>query len=219
MQSLVGNYRAEHLFALKQAVELYEEYRTKITACETAIEQYLQTLEPVTKEPLPAAPGGKGAKKAAEFSFEVRREMYRQVGVDLFRLPGFDEETVLRMLSETGRDLTRWPSRQKHFTSWLSVCPGTKKSGGKVLSSRTQPNRNRAAEALRRAAVSAGRTETELGAYFRRKRAQKAGSSGDGNSAQVGEAVLRISEGAAPVRAAERSPTTKQTSKHARCRS
>ncbi len=98
--------------------------------------------------------------------------MYRQVGVDLFRLPGFNEETVLRMLSETGRDLTRWPS-QKHFTSWLSVCPGTKKSGGKVLSSRTQPNRNRAAEALRRAAVSAGRTETELGAYFRRKRAQK----------------------------------------------
>ncbi len=105
-------------------------------------------------------------------AFEVRPEMYRQVGVDLFRLPGFNEETVLRMLAETGRDLTRWPS-EKHFTSWLSVCPGTKKSGGKVLSSRTQPNRNRAAEALRRAAVSAGRTETELGAYFRRKRAQK----------------------------------------------
>ena len=98
--------------------------------------------------------------------------MYRQVGVDLFRLPGFNEETVLRLLSETGRDLTRWPS-EKHFASWMSVCPGTKKSGGKVLSSRTQPNRNRAAEALRRAAVSAGRTETELGAYFRRKRAQK----------------------------------------------
>ncbi len=172
MQSLVGNYRAEHLFALQQAVELYEEYRTRITACEQAIEAYLQTLEPVTKEPLPEVPGGKGTKKAAEFAFEVRTEMYRQVGVDLFRLPGFNEETVLRLLSETGRDLTRWPS-EKHFASWLSVCPGTKKSGGKVLSSRTQPNRNRAAEALRRAAVSAGRTETELGAYFRRKRAQK----------------------------------------------
>ena len=173
MQSLVGNYRAEHLFALQQAVELYEEYRTKITACETAIEQYLKTLAPVTQEPMPEPPaGGGGTKKKAEFAFEVRAEMYRQVGVDLFRLPGFNEETVLRMLAETGRDLTRWPS-EKHFTSWLSVCPGTKKSGGKVLSSRTQPNRNRVAEALRRAAVSAGRTETELGAYFRRKRAQK----------------------------------------------
>jgi transposase len=172
MQSLVGNYRAEHLFALQQAVELYEEYRTKITACEMAIEEYLATLEPVTEAEMPEPPAGSGTKKAAEFGFEVRREMYRQIGVDLFRLPGFNEETVLRLLAETGRDLTRWPS-EKHFASWLSVCPGTKKSGGKVLSSRTQPNRNRAAEALRRAAVSAGRTETELGAYFRRKRAHK----------------------------------------------
>ena len=172
MQSLVGNYRAEHLFALQQAVELYEEYRVKITACETAIEEYLQTLEPVTQQEVPDNPGSSGTKKKAEFAFEVRREMYRTVGVDLFRLPGFNEETVLRLLSETGRDLSRWPS-EKHFASWLSLCPGTKKSGGKVLSSRTQPNRNRAAEALRRAAVSAGRTETELGAYFRRKRAHK----------------------------------------------
>lgn len=172
MQSLVGNFRAEHLFALQQAVELYEEYRAKIVACETAIEEYLATLEPVTQEPLPDNPGGKGTKKAAEFAFNVRQEMYRQIGVDLFRLPGFNEETVLRLLAETGRDLSRWPS-EKHFASWLSLCPGTKKTGGKVISSRTQPNRNRAAEALRRAAVSAGRTETELGAYFRRKRAQK----------------------------------------------
>lgn len=172
MQSLVGNFRAEHLFALQQAVELYEEYRTRITACETQIEAYLATLEPVTEEAMPEPPGGGGTKKKAEFAFEVRREMYRQVGVDLFRLPGFNEETVLRLLSEAGRDLTRWPS-EKHFASWLSLCPGTKKSGGKVISSRTQPNRNRAAEALRRAAVSASRTETELGAYFRRKRAHK----------------------------------------------
>ncbi len=69
MQSLVGNYRAEHLFALQQAVELYEEYRTKITACETAIEQYLQTLEPVTKEPLPERlRGGRARRRTAEFS-------------------------------------------------------------------------------------------------------------------------------------------------------
>ncbi len=172
MQSLVGNFRAEHLFALQQAVEWYEKYRTKITACEAEIEAYLQTLEPKTEEALPEPPASGGTKKAAEFAFEVRQEMYRRVGVDFFRLPGFNEETVLRLLSETGRDLSRWPS-EKHFASWLSVCPGTKKSGGKVLSSRTQPNRNRAAEALRRAAVSAGRTETELGTYFRRKRAHK----------------------------------------------
>lgn len=126
----------------------------------------------MTEAQRPEPPTGSGTKKAAEFAFDVRAEMYRQVGVDLFRLPGFNEETVLRLLSETGRDLSRWPS-EKHFASWLSLCPGTKKTGGKVISSRTQPNRNRAAEALRRAAVSAGRTETELGAYFRRKRAQK----------------------------------------------
>ena len=115
-QSLGGNFRAEHLFALKQAVELDEEYGAKIKACETAREAYLKTLAPVTREPLPEAPGGKGAKKAAEFAVDVRAEMYRQVGVDLFRLPGFNEETVLRLLSETGRDLSRWPS-EKHFAS------------------------------------------------------------------------------------------------------
>lgn len=172
MQSLVGNFRAEHLFALQQAVELYEEYGAKIGACEEAIEEYLQRLEAKTEEPLPDLPSVGGGKKAKEFAFDVEAEMYRQVGVNLFRLPGFNEETVLRLVAETGRDLSRWPT-EKHFASWLSLCPGTKKSGGKVLSSRTQPNRNRAAEALRRAAVSAGRTETEMGAYFRRKRAQK----------------------------------------------
>ena len=180
MQSLVGNYRAEHLFALKQAVELYEEYGAKITACETAIEAYLQTLEPVTQQEVPDNPGSRGTKKAAEFSFDVRTQMYGQVGVDLFRVPGFNEETVLRLLSETGRDLTRWPS-EKHFASWLSVCPGTKKSGGKVLSSRTQPNRNRAAQA----------------------RAKRPGRSGDSDGPQVGEVVLCAGEGAKRIRAAE----------------
>lgn len=172
MQSLIGNYRAEHLFALAQAVELYEAYREKIKACEDALEAYLKELEPKTEEARPDLPPVGGSKKAKEFRFDVETEMYRQVGVNLFRLPGFNEETVLRLVAETGRDLSRWPTAA-HFASWLSLCPGTKKSGGKVLSSRTQPNRNRAAEALRRAAVSAGKGETEIGAYYRRKRAQK----------------------------------------------
>jgi transposase len=172
MQSLIGNYRAEHLFALSQAVELYEEYGTKIAACEAAIEEYLKTLEPKTSEPGPDLPPVGGSKKAKAFGFDVEAQMYKQVGVNLFRLPGFSEETVLRLVAETGRDLSRWPT-EKHFASWLSLCPGTKKTGGKVISSRTQPNRNRAAEALRRAAVSAGQGETEIGAYYRRKRAHK----------------------------------------------
>jgi hypothetical protein len=88
-------------------------------------------------------------------------------GVDLTRIPGIDTSTALKVISEIGVDLARFPS-VKHFTSWLGLCPGTKISGAKVLSSATKPCANRAAQALRMAAQALRKSQTALGAHHRR---------------------------------------------------
>jgi transposase len=92
-------------------------------------------------------------------------------GVDLTRIEGIEETTALTVLSEIGPDMSKWPS-EKHFTSWLGVCPHRRISGGKVLSSRTRPTANRAAAALRLAAASLHHSHSALGAYFRRMKSR-----------------------------------------------
>jgi transposase len=168
-QSLVGNYRQEHLFALKQAVELFEIYQEKITECEAEMENYLRSLSGKRNDALP--PLGE-SRKRQRMSFNVRDYAYRLTGVDLFRVKGFNSQTVLQIISEVGVDLSGFAS-EKQFASWLSVSPNRRISGGKVLSSRTKASNNRAAQAFRQAAVSVARSESELGTYYRRMQARK----------------------------------------------
>jgi transposase len=169
-ESLVGNYRQEHLFALKQAVELFEVYQQKIAECEAEMEHYLQSLPHQREDEPPPLPKG---EKQSRLSFNVRDEAWKLMGVDLFRVQGLNAETVLRITSEVGVEVTsRFPS-EKHFSSWLSLSPNQKVSGGKILSSKTKVSRNRAAAAFRQAAVSAGQSDSELGAYYRRMKARK----------------------------------------------
>lgn len=168
-QSLVGNYRQEHLFALKQAVELFEVYQAKIGECEAEMEKYLQSLSGKREdEPPPLA----GSPKRQRMNFNVRDYAWKLLGVDLFRVQGLNSQTVLQIISEVGVDLSGFAS-EKQFASWLSVSPNRRVSGGKVLSSRTQASRNRAAQAFRQAAVSVARSQSELGAYYRRMQARK----------------------------------------------
>ncbi len=167
-QSLIGNYRQEHLFALQQAVELYEFYRTKISECDAEMERYLDQLQHQTEDDPP--PLEKGEKRQ-RVGFDVRTHLYKLTGVDLFQITGLSADTLLTIYSEVGGDMSRWPT-EKHFASWLCLCPGTKISGGKVLSRQTQPSRNRAAAAFRQAAVSVSRSESALGAFYRRIRAR-----------------------------------------------
>jgi hypothetical protein len=167
--SLVGNYRREHLFELRQAVELLEIYQGKIRECEGEMERYLAELTEVEdREPPPPAPGRKGET----MSFSVRAYAWKLLGVDLFRIKGLSSETVLRLNSEVGTDLGAFPS-EKHFASWLCLSPNRRVSGGRVLTSRTQTSANRAAAALRQAAVSVARSDSDLGAYYRRMKAKK----------------------------------------------
>lgn len=167
-EALTGNYRAEHVFALRQAVELYDCYQEHVARCDQEIERVLGQLpqaEP-PEEPLPK-PRHRGGRQPNALSFDVRAALYGLVGVDLTQIHGMGPYLALKLIAECGTDMTRWPTA-KHFTSWLTLAPGRKISGGKVLSARTRPSSSRAAALLRLAAVTVGRTDTALGAFYRR---------------------------------------------------
>ena len=169
-QSLEGNYRVEHLFALQQAVTLYESYQAQIVACDQQIEQYLASCTAATLEP-PPPPTKARQRTGNPFHFDAQAQLFRMTGVDLTRIDGIDAVTALTVVGEIGTDMSRWKT-VKHFTSWLGLCPGTKVSGGKVQSSKTKPTANRAAAALRLAAATLFRSHSALGAYLRRMTAK-----------------------------------------------
>jgi transposase len=169
-KALQGNGRAEHLFALRQAVELYDVYPQQITQCDQQIKRHLETCgDHSDGQPLP--PKARRHKKRNAPRFEARTSLYRMAGVDLTIIEGIEEGTALVILSEIGTDMTRWPS-VKHFCSWLGRCPQHKIAGGKVLSRRVRPGAHRVTVALRLAARSLHHSQSALGAFFRRMKAR-----------------------------------------------
>ncbi len=120
-RSLKGSYRPEHLFSLRQAVELYEFHQEKIADCDS------QILEQLKRFDAQDAPNDTP-------SANVGAALQRMAGVDLTSIDGIDTNTALKILAEIGTDMSRWKTA-KHFASWLGLSPGTKVSGGKVLSS------------------------------------------------------------------------------------
>jgi transposase len=167
--ALTGNYRPEHLFALQQHLELFDIYQQQIAACDAAIEAHLHALTAhavVPTTPLPS-PRPRQKPRDNEPRFELRAPLHQLTGVDLSQIDAIGPYTALRLMSEIGTDMSRWPS-EKHFTSWLTLAPKNKVSGGRLLSSQTRPSANRAAAILRLAAMSLGRTQTALGAFYRR---------------------------------------------------
>ena len=167
--ALQGDWREEHLFALEQAVGLIEAYEARIAACDTRIEAHLATFADAD----PTAPPPVGTLRRADrhdLGFDATAELHRLAGVDLTAVPGLGAHTALKLISETGLDMTKWPSA-KHFGSWLGLAPNNRVSGGKVLSRRSLPTANRAAAALRVAAQALHRSKSSLGAFLRRKAA------------------------------------------------
>jgi transposase len=173
-KSLVGNFRAEHMFALKQAVDLYEIYQSKIAECEQALIKHLESRPDITDDQPPESGKHVRLRERMRADVDVREKLFKMTGVDLFAIPGLAADTLLTLASEVGFDMSPWKS-YKHFTSWLSVCPGTKISGGKRLDRKTKRNANRAALAFRIAAASLARSQTALGAFYRRIRSRTDG--------------------------------------------
>jgi transposase len=166
--ALVGNDRAEHIFALTQSLDLYDFYQTKIEDCDRKLEAAVAALTVRADGDVPALPKARTKRKQVNApSFDVRAALYGVLGTDLTQIHGLGPSLALKLIAECGTDLRAWKSA-KHFTSWLCLAPGNKISGGKLLSSRTRRSSNRAAALLRLAATTIGRSDTALGAFYRR---------------------------------------------------
>jgi transposase len=170
-RSLCGSWREEHLFALRQALELYDTYQKKIDDCDTAIARQLDQIK--KKADRATIPLERTRYKVAGNApvANFREPLFEIAGVDLSQIAGIQPYTVLMFLAETGTDMSAWAS-SKRFASWLGLCPGTKISGGKRLDARTKKRKSRAASILLIAASTLRNSDSALGAFFRRKAAQ-----------------------------------------------
>ena len=172
MKSLVGDYREEHVFTLRQSLESYRHYQDQIQKVDARVKQMIQTV------PSKVAEGEKPPKERNPRKTpwrneppQLRDDLYRTFGVDLTQIPGINTLTAQMIFTEIGPDFSRFPTAAA-FCSWLRLCPDPKISGGQVLSSRTRPTKNRAALALRMSAQGLHRSQSYLGDYFRRMRAR-----------------------------------------------
>jgi len=167
-QSLEGNWREEQLFVLEQSLALYDLYYQKISECDQRIASHLRTMDSKAGQPTvePEIPPRRSKKSSG---FDLRAQLCRIAGVDLTRLDGVDVGTAQTVISEVGVDMNRWKT-EKQFASWLGLCPDHRISGGKVLKRGTRHVVNRAATALRMSAWSLIRSQSALGANFRRLR-------------------------------------------------
>jgi transposase len=173
-KALAGHYRKEHLFALKQALALVEFYTQQMRQCDEEIEAKYTSFKPqidMAQCPPPPSRRGRRKPKGNEPLFDVRTELYQLTGVDLTQIDGISGLTVQTVISEIGLDMSKWPT-VKHFTSWLGVCPNNQVTGGKVKKRGRRKTQNRAAQALRMAAQGLNRSQSALGAYYRRMRAK-----------------------------------------------
>jgi len=170
-KSLEGNWREELLFVLRQHVELYRIYQEKISDCDLQLRKHLESLSSkrdLKTQPIgPKPKGKKGSRNAPQF--DLRTELYRITGIDWTQINGIDVLTAQTVIAEAGADLSAFPS-EKQFASWLGLCPTNEQSGGKILNRRTRKVVNRATVAFRNAALTLLRSQSYLGAQYRRLR-------------------------------------------------
>jgi transposase len=171
-KALTGTWREEHLFILKQSLELYDFYSKEIEACDGELEKVYQSMRAEEAQPakLPKHKKNTHSKNAPK-GVQVRQHLKRISGVDLTAVHGISDSIAQTLVSEVGISMKQFPN-EKHFCSWLGLAPKREISGGKVLKERTLKTRNRAGQALRLAAVSVMRADCYFGALYRRQKAR-----------------------------------------------
>jgi transposase len=184
-KSLEGTWQPDLVFVLQQEVAMYDAYQQRIAECDHELEQHLKGFgdkvadAAADGEPSPTTPrkelrsGPKRRRKAGSHApqFDLGRELHRISGVDLTRIDGIDVGVAQTVISEVGLDMTRWKT-EAHFASWLGLCPDNRITGGKVIRKGTRHVINRAATSLRLAATTLLRSQSYLGAQYRRLRAR-----------------------------------------------
>jgi transposase len=177
-KSLQGLWKEEYVFTLKQAYNTYCFYQQQVKECEDKIhEQLLKQIAQVYQGDITVDKPTlekKTKPRKNQFSIPVAPLLCRLTTVDLCKIPGLSEVSVLEFISETGTDIDKWPSL-KHFSAWLNVVPNTKITGGKIISSRMLKKKNIAGQVLRMGASSLYGNKTALGEYHRRMSAKYGG--------------------------------------------
>lgn len=171
-KSLEGHYKREHLFALKQALELYDFYDHQLRDCDGELEVLYQEFDLPNDPGTPPPDPHTNKRRKNQPHFDLAQSLYRMTGVDLTQVDGLDAMTVQSILSEIGTDMSTWPT-VKHFSSWLRLSPNNQVTGGKVKQRGTLPSQNRASTAFRVAAQSLARSDCALGAFYRRIRSRQ----------------------------------------------
>jgi len=178
-RALTGTWREEHLFVLKQSLELYDFYTRQIEACDAEIERTYSAIRPTwpdpnpaDQEPLPAHKRGSRSKNLPRDSaVHVRQHLRRLTGIDLTAVDGLSLDLAQKIVSEIGTDMSKFPT-EKHFTSWLKLAPNNQVTGGKIIRSSTGKSHNRARQAFLQAAASVARSHCAFGAFYRRLKAR-----------------------------------------------
>jgi len=173
VKSLQGIWRQDNLFELKQAYELYQVFKDKITDCDKQIEIVLKNI---TDKSCDSHKNDQKRKANGKNKFNFNASDYFKVitGVDLTKVFGISELSIAEIVSETGTDMTKWAT-EKNFTSWLNLAPNTRSSGGKRLKSKPMKKKNKAGQAFLIAASSLKASNNWLGEFYRRLKA-KSGS-------------------------------------------
>src|SRR6267142_1013565 len=163
-KALEGDYRSEHLFTLKQCLELFDDYQKRIEQCHEQIAEHLRSLESKV-DPDSLKPGRQRKRKRRnQPGFDVRGQAYRISGVDLTQVDGIHETAALGLIAEIGVDMSPWKT-EKHFASWLTLSPNHKISGGKVLQRSTRKSASRARNILCMSAQALFNSRSALGAF------------------------------------------------------
>jgi len=175
-ESLVGTWKEEHLFALRQALAGWEFYQAQIAECDQALEHVLKQITETQPPPPPCLPswGRRSGANAPQIP-ELHRLLWRLCGgKDPTAIPGISNYTLLQLVSETGTDLAAHWKSEKQFPAWLGVAPGSRQSGKRRASQKR--SRNRAGRLFCVIARSVGRTaDKALGGFYRRLRARRGG--------------------------------------------
>ncbi len=173
--ALTGNFQKTHLFTLKQSLETYDYFRDQIDECDKMILEELQSWKTIVNEPLPS-PKKKKCKYSAkkkpdqnEFNFDIDTILYQKTGVNLTSINSIGSLTFATLISELGgKEGLNSFKTEKHWTSWLTLCPGNNVSGGKSHGGQSRKGKNRIKRALCVAAMSLSNSKCALGAYYRR---------------------------------------------------
>jgi transposase len=170
-KSLVGDYRPEHIFTLRQSLAAYRSYQKLIEDCDREIRESLEQFQPPRERDVSNHDSQTPQLKKASTEGVLRSELKRVFGIDLTRIPGIRVGIGQTLFGEVGPDFTKFRSASA-FASWMGLCPDNDISGGKVLWAGTRKVNCRAATALRMAAQSLHHSRSALGDFYRRMRAK-----------------------------------------------